>query len=116
MTHILRSVGWQARQLQGGYRAYRRTVLTDLATLPGRLSLRVICGTTGSGKSRLLQQLSAQGEQVLDLESLADHRGSVLGGLPARPQPSPKMFETRIWSALHSFDPTRVVYVESESR
>ena len=116
MTHILRCVGWQARQLQGGYRAYRRAILADLATLPARLSLRVICGTTGSGKSRLLQQLSALGEQVLDLEALADHRGSVLGGLPARPQPSQKMFETRIWSVLRSFDPTRVVYVESESR
>ena len=116
MTHILRCVGWQARQLHGGYRAYRKTLLTDLATLPPRLSLRVICGTTGSGKSRLLQQLSAQGAQVLDLEALAEHRGSVLGGLPAQPQPSQKMFETRIWSALRSLDPARVVYVESESR
>jgi tRNA 2-selenouridine synthase len=116
MTHILRSVGWHARQLQGGYRTYRRTILTDLATMPARLSLRVICGTTGSGKSRLLQQLSAQGAQVLDLEALAHHRGSVLGGLPTQPQPSQKMFETRLWSALRSFDPARVVYVESESR
>ena len=116
MTHILRCVGWQARQLEGGYRACRRTIVTDLASLPRHFSLRVICGTTGSGKSRLLQELSAQGAQVLDLEVLAHHRGSVLGGLPAQPQPSQKMFETRIWSALRSFDPTRVVFVESESR
>lgn len=116
MTHILRCVGWQARQLEGGYRAYRRTIVTDLATLPGCLSLLVICGTTGSGKSRLLQELSVQGAQVLDLEALAHHRGSVLGGLPAHPQPSQKMFETHIWSALRSFDPMRVVFVESESR
>jgi tRNA 2-selenouridine synthase len=116
MTHILGCVGWQARQLEGGYRAYRRQVVADLATRPARLSLRVVCGTTGSGKSRLLQQLSAQGAQVLDLESLAHHRGSVLGGLPWQPQPSQKMFETRIWSALRSFDPVRVVFVESESR
>ena len=116
MTHILGCVGWQARQLEGGYRASRRCIVTDLATLPARLSLRVICGTTGSGKSRLLQQLSTQGAQVLDLEALAEHRGSVRGGLPAQPQPSQKMFETRIWSALRSLDPARVVYVESESR
>ncbi|HVE89801.1 MAG TPA: tRNA 2-selenouridine(34) synthase MnmH [Burkholderiaceae bacterium] len=116
MTHILRCVGWQARQLEGGYRAYRRQVVADLATQPVYLSLRVVCGTTGSGKSRLLQELCAQGAQVLDLEALAHHRGSVLGGLPAQRQPSQKMFETRLWSALHSFDPERIVFVESESR
>ena len=116
MTDVLRSVGWQARQLEGGYRASRRYILGDLATLPSRLALRVVCGTTGSGKSRLLQELRAQGAQVLDLEGLACHRGSVLGGLPAQPQPSQKMFESRIWCALRSFDPASVVFVESESR
>ncbi len=116
MTHILRCVGWQARQLEGGYRAFRGQVVTELATLPALLSLRVVCGTTGSGKSRLLQQLDAQGAQVLDLEALAHHRGSVLGGLPSQPQPSQKMFETRLWSALRSYDRARTVFVESESR
>lgn len=116
MTHILARVGWQARQLEGGYQAYRKQVVADLALLPCGLSLRVICGTTGSGKSRLLQQLSAAGAQVFDLEALAHHRGSVLGGLPAQPQPSQKMFETRVWAALRSFDPLRTVFVESESR
>ena len=116
MTHILRCVGWQARQLEGGYRAYRRQVVADLATLPARLSLRVVCGTTGSGKSRLLHELCTQGAQVLDLEALAHHRGSVLGGLPAQRQPSQKMFETRLWAALRSFDAGRIVFVESESR
>lgn len=116
MTHILSRVGWQARQLDGGYREYRRCVVTDLAALPAALSFRVICGTTGSGKSRLLQQLSALGAQVLDLEHLALHRGSVLGGLPSHPQPSQKMFETRLWSALRAFDPAQPVFIESESR
>lgn len=116
MTHILTRVGWRARQLEGGYRAYRGQVLADLAVLPGRFTYRVVCGKTGSGKSRLLQHLSAASVQVLDLEALAEHRGSVLGGLPAQPQPSQKMFETRIWSALRSFSPGRVVFVESESR
>lgn len=116
MTHILARVGWQVRQLEGGYRAYRRAVLSDLTVLPARFTFRIICGPTGSGKSRLLSQLNVVGEQVLDLEALAEHRGSVLGGLPEQPQPSQKLFETRIWSALQSFDPTRPVFVESESR
>ncbi len=116
MTHVLQQIGWRAQQLEGGYRAYRRQVLIGLDELTSRLSLRVICGMTGSGKSRLLQQLASAGAQVLDLEALAQHRGSVLGGLPAMPQPSQKMFESRLWSALRSFDVNRPVFVESESR
>src|SRR5215203_3146537 len=116
MTHILARVGWRPKQLEGGYRAYRRHVISDLSELPARFSFRVICGTTGSGKSRLLQQLAAIGAQTLDLEALAQHRGSVLGGLPAEPQPSQKMFETRIWSTLRSLDRQRPIFVESESR
>jgi tRNA 2-selenouridine synthase len=116
MTHVLREVGWDARQLDGGYKAYRRALVTDLQALPARLRWRVVCGLTGSGKSRLLGMLAQQGAQVLDLEGLAAHRGSVLGGLPHAPQPSQKMFESLIWQALRSFDPARPVYVESESK
>ena len=86
-----------------------------LATPPA-LDWRVVCGTTGSGKSRLLETLDAIGAQVLDLEQLAAHRGSVLGSLPSEPQPSQKMFESRIWGKLRSFDPARPVFVESESK
>ena len=116
LAHVLARVGWPARQLEGGYRAYRRAVVQALAELPARFELRVICGTTGSGKSRLLRALEREGAQVLDLEDLAHHRGSVLGGLPQRPQPSQKQFETRIWWRLRGFDPGRAVFVESESR
>jgi tRNA 2-selenouridine synthase len=116
MTHVLARIGWPARQLEGGYRAYRRAVVAALQTLPSQFDFRVICGTTGSGKSRLLVQLARAGAQVLDLERLAQHRGSVLGGLPAQPQPTQKTFETRIWWTLRSFDPQRSVFVESESR
>jgi tRNA 2-selenouridine synthase len=76
----------------------------------------VVCGTTGSGKSRLLETLDGIGAQVLDLERLAAHRGSVLGHLPGEPQPSQKMFETRIWDKLRGFDPAKPVFVESESK
>jgi tRNA 2-selenouridine synthase len=116
MTHVLGRIGWRAVQLAGGYRAYRRAVLLALDELPLHLRLRVICGTTGSGKSRLLQHLKAAGAQVLDLEALACHRGSVLGDLPSAPQPSQKWFESQLWAALRALDPARPVFVESESR
>lgn len=116
LTHILRSVGWPAVQLERGYKAWRGQVLADLETLPGQFTYRVVCGRTGSGKSRLLEALAAAGRQVLDLEKLAAHKGSVLGDLPAEPQPSQKMFESRIWTALSGFDPARLVYVEAESK
>jgi tRNA 2-selenouridine synthase len=116
LTHVLSRIGWAARQLDGGYRSYRRHVVQALVDLPAQFQFRVICGTTGSGKSRLLLQLSRAGAQVLDLEQLAHHRGSVLGGLPSLPQPSQKAFETRLWSALRGFRADRPVFVESESR
>jgi tRNA 2-selenouridine synthase len=115
MAHILAKVGWPVVQLDGGYKAFRGYVNTALEN-PPELQYRVVCGTTGSGKSRLLETLEAIGAQVLDLERLAAHRGSVLGNLPGEPQPSQKMFETRIWGKLRSFDPSRPVFVESESK
>jgi tRNA 2-selenouridine synthase len=116
LAHVLAQIGWRAGQLDGGYRAYRRAVINDLEQLPARFRWRVVCGLTGSGKSRLLHALAAHGAQVLDLEGHAAHRGSVLGDLPDRPQPSQKRFESLLWNALHGFDPQRPVYVESESR
>lgn len=116
MAHVLARIGWSAVQLDGGYREYRRHVNTALAELPDRFKFEVICGTTGSGKSRLLQTLHALGAQVLDLEALAAHRGSVLGNLPFEQQPSQKAFESSIWHALHRFDTERVIFVEAESK
>jgi tRNA 2-selenouridine synthase len=115
MAHILAKVGWPVVQLDGGYKAFRGFVNSALENPPA-LQFRVICGTTGSGKSRLLETLDAIGAQVLDLERLAAHRGSVLGHLPNEPQPSQKMFETRIWDKLRRFDPSEPVFVESESK
>jgi len=116
MAHVMARVGWRVHQLEGGYRAFRRMVVEALTTLPARFRYRVLCGATGSGKSRLLRHLDRVGAQVLDLESLAAHRGSVLGGLPDHPQPSQKAFETRLWWNLRRLDPDRPVFVESESR
>jgi tRNA 2-selenouridine synthase len=116
MAHILSQTGWATGQLQGGYKAYRQFVRTELQTLPASFGFRVICGPTGSGKSRFLQSLAECGAQVLDLETLANHRGSLLGGLPDSPQPSQKGFETQLWDALRKFDPQQLVFVEAESR
>jgi tRNA 2-selenouridine synthase len=116
MAIILAQIGWAAHQLEGGYKAYRHQVLADLATLPQQFRFRVISGPTGSGKSRLLAALAAQGAQVLDLEGLAAHRGSVLGRLPDVAQPSQKRFDSLLDSALQAFDPTRPVFVEAESK
>lgn len=116
LAHVLRAIGWPAAQLDGGYKAYRKAVMADLETLPECLRFVVVCGRTGSGKSRFLLALREAGAQVLDLEDLAAHKGSVLGGLPDRPQPGQKYFESLIRAALLDFDPSRPVFIESESK
>ncbi len=113
---VLEQIGFQVHVLDGGYRDHRRAVIEALERLPGGFEYRVVCGTTGSGKSHLLQVLREKGAQVLDLEALANHRGSVLGGVPGSPQPGQKQFDSRLWDTLRRFDATRVVWVESESK
>lgn len=116
MAHVLAQVGWSTGRLDGGYKNYRRRVLADLETLPDTLQFRVVCGPTGSGKSRLLHVLQEQGAQVLDLEALAQHRGSLLGNLPDEVQPAQKTFDSRLWDTLRHFDVNRPVFVEAESK
>ncbi|WP_291009178.1 tRNA 2-selenouridine(34) synthase MnmH [Hydrogenophaga sp.] len=116
LATILGAIGFHVTLVDGGYKAWRAALVDDLPRLAERLSYRVVCGPTGSGKTRLLQALSAQGAQVLDLEDLANHRSSVLGHIPGLPQPSQKGFDSLIWNALRGFDPARVVYVEAESK
>ncbi|MEO8738870.1 MAG: tRNA 2-selenouridine(34) synthase MnmH [Casimicrobiaceae bacterium] len=116
LAHVLNEVGWRAMQLDGGYRSWRRHVAVQLTIRPAAFDFVVICGLTGSGKSRLLAALAAAGVQTLDLEGLARHRGSLLGGWPDAPQPSQKAFESGLYCALEQLDPARPVFVESESR
>lgn len=116
MATVLARVGWSVKVLEGGYRAYRRHVLADLGTRPAQQRWIVVAGRTGSAKSRVLESLARHGCQVLDLEALACHRGSVLGELPDAPQPSQKLFESLVWNAIRGFDPARPVFVESESK
>jgi len=115
MVTWMRLVGWDAQQLAGGYKSWRRHVIERIAERCPVLPLVVVCGATGSAKTRLLHQLGALGAQVLDLEGLARHRGSLLGALRGVPQPSQKHFETLLATQLEGFDLARPVFVEGES-
>jgi len=115
MVTWMRLVGWKAEQLTGGYKSFRRHVIDQIDAASPQLKLVVVCGATGSAKTRVLQALEAQGAQVLDLEHLASHKGSLLGEMPGRPQPSQKGFETLLGVRLEGFDLSRTVYVEGES-
>jgi tRNA 2-selenouridine synthase len=116
LSLVLGQIGFAVHIIEGGYKAFRAAMLAELPALAQRLSYRVVCGPTGSGKTRLLQALEAAGAQVLDLEGLASHRSSVLGLIPGQPQPTQKRFDTLVWDKLRGFDPARPVYVESESK
>jgi tRNA 2-selenouridine synthase len=115
MATILDQVGWRTSVLGGGYRTYRRAVTERLydGTLPHRFVL--LDGQTGVGKTELLGRLGERGLQILDLEDLAAHRGSLFGAMPGREQPGQKLFESRLLAALDALDPARVVVAEAES-
>ena len=127
LSLILSEIGFNVRIIEGGYKAFRAALVEDIPRLVDRLNFIVICGPTGSGKTRLLQALanlpknihateSQAAPQVLDLEALANHRSSVLGVLPGLPQPTQKAYDTLVWNALRGFDSAWPVYVESESK
>ncbi len=116
LSLVLDQIGFRVTLVEGGYKAFRAALVADIPRLAALYDWRVICGTTGSGKTRLLQALAAEGAQVLDLEALANHRSSVLGGIPGMAQPTQKRFDTLVWKALRQLDAGRPVYVESESK
>lgn len=116
LSLVLDQIGFKVTLVEGGYKAFRAAMLLDIPQRVAPLQLRVVCGTTGSGKTRLLQALASLGAQVLDLEALANHRSSVLGAIPGVPQPTQKRFDSLVWNALRQFDSARPVFVESESK
>jgi len=115
MAVILAQVGWRTSVLAGGYRTYRSRVVRRLYDGEPLSRAVVLDGNTGSGKTEVLARLAAHGVQTLDLEGLAAHRGSLFGALPGQPQPSQKLFESRLLAAVEALDPTRPVVVEAES-
>ncbi len=116
LSLVLSQIGFRVSIIEGGYKAFRTAIVADTERLAARFEYRVVCGTTGSGKTRLLHALGRAGAQVLDLEDLANHRSSVLGAIPGLAQPSQKAFDTQVWNRLRHFDPKQPVFVESESR
>ena len=112
----LDTIGYRVEKLKGGWKAYRRWVNEQLVQAPTRFRYNVLSGPTGCGKTRLLYALREAGAQVLDLEAIASHRGSVLGTLPGVSQPSQKYFDTLLLQQLATYDPARPIWVEAESK
>ena len=115
MATVFSDIGWHTKVIEGGYKAYRKTVLDGLDDLPRQFKLILLSGATGTAKTHILRAAATKGAQVLDLEKLANHRGSLLGGEPGIPQPAQRLFESRIIACFTTFDPTQPVYVEAES-
>ena len=114
MATILSQIGWRTAVLAGGYKTYRRHVRARLYESDEALNVVLLAGPTGSGKTEVLQRLAAHGVQTIDLEALAEHRGSLFGAVAAA-QPSQKIFESRLLAALDGLDPARPIVVEAES-
>ncbi|WP_372604124.1 tRNA 2-selenouridine(34) synthase MnmH, partial [Actibacterium sp.] len=111
---ILRQIGWQAETIDGGYRSFRRLVQSALYDATWPSPVVVLEGNTGTAKTALLPRIAAEGVQVIDLEGLANHRGSLFGAMPGG-QPAQKGFETRLAMAAAALDPNQPVLVEGES-
>lgn len=113
MAWLFRQAGFDVLTLQGGYKNYRRWVLDGFENVP--LSLRIVGGRTGVGKTKILRELAQQGEQIVDLEHLAHHKGSAFGSIGESEQPTVEQFENDLFKALTDLDPTRRVWLENES-
>lgn len=115
MAQIFSEIGWQTDLVDGGYKRYRKQVLDGLDSLPQRLNLIVLRGRTGLGKTHILKAALTRGAQVIDLEALANHRGSLLGPEPDGEQPPQRLFESHLFAVLCGLDPARPVFIEAES-
>jgi tRNA 2-selenouridine synthase len=113
MSWLLRFAGFDVVTLEGGYKNYRNFVLQAFENQ--QLNLVVLGGKTGSGKTQILHELARQGEQILDLEGIAHHKGSAFGWIGEKTQPTSEQFENNLYEALRLLDPSRRVWVENES-
>ncbi len=110
---LLNTAGIKATTLTGGYKAYRNAVLDGLAQ---PRPLLILGGKTGSGKTDILKELAQQGEQIIDLEGLAHHKGSSYGAIGQPPQPSTEQFENLIYAKWQHLNPDKRIWLEDESR
>ena len=114
-AHICAEIGWACFLLEGGYKHYRGQVLDGLREVPSTLSVIIIGGKTGVGKTHLLHAIQKAGGQIIDLEGLAHHKGSLLGADPERPQPAQRYFESHLFDIMRRFDRTKPIFIEAES-
>ncbi|MES2618425.1 MAG: tRNA 2-selenouridine(34) synthase MnmH [Bacteroidota bacterium] len=112
MAEFLLEKGYEVYVLKGGYKAYRNHILNHIASFQ---NIMILAGNTGCGKTEILEELQQKGEQVLDLESLARHKGSAFGALGQQTQPCTAQFANLIYQAIASYDPSKRLWVESES-
>lgn len=115
MARILSEIGWKVTLVDGGYKTYRKQVLDGLDEIPARLRPVILRGRTGTAKTRILRAAADLGAQVIDLEGLASHRGSLLGPEPGLDQPSQRLFESKLHDVMRQLDPARPVFIEAES-
>jgi tRNA 2-selenouridine synthase len=114
MAWLLQSAGFEVTLLSGGYKVYRQFVLEGFAQT--NLNIRIVGGSTGTGKTKIIHALAALGEQIIDLEGLANHKGSAFGFIGEAAQPTVEQFENELFKVVSQLDPARRVWVENESR
>ncbi len=112
---IMKEIGWRVNQLEGGYKHYRNDIQKKLRQLSPKLKIVLISGKTGTGKTKLLHQIKSNNGQILDLEGIARHKGSLLGRDLENNQPSQKLFESLLYNALKSINLKKNIYLEAES-
>jgi tRNA 2-selenouridine synthase len=114
MAWLLRFAGFSVRRLHGGYKAFRQTSHEFFASQS--FTLNIVGGCTGAGKTEVLRELAEMGEQVIDLEGMANHKGSAFGSIGELPQPTNEQFENELFLRLRVLDPSRPVWLENESK
>lgn len=113
MAWLFTTAGFKVNLLKGGYKSYRTHALQSFEA---QRKYRILGGKTGSGKTEMLQHLKNSGEQIIDLEAIAHHRGSAFGGIGQEPQPSNEQFENELFWELQQFDSSKIIWLENESR
>lgn len=114
MAWLFETVGLRPKVLAGGYKAYRQSIFKTFDAR--QLKLKILGGRTGSGKTLILHALRQKGHQIIDLEGLANHKGSSFGAIGEMPQPKTEYFENLLHQAILELDPTQTIWVENESR
>ena len=112
---VLSEVGWRTYQLSGGYKEYRNDIIKYLDNIGMKLKIILISGKTGSAKTKILHSIRDQGAQILDLEGLARHKGSLLGAIPNLKQPSQKFFESLLFYEINKLNLKKNIFIEAES-